>query len=258
MWIKALANDLDNKENDLGVTVGLVLEGLGFTGWIKSACIDFIGKMDSHTSEEACIEELAARVVRLLAPGEDISEICSNTVKAIQILQTGQETHQVDTLLVLVAPLARVCGRIFGLDMENASTAQLVSASARRLEAMGFMIVNGTRVLDLSRFMPVVEPFGVSRKGAELLARLIGMEVVEHWDYPDTSSAGGSLIFDSGWTGVSGKLTRNWFLIQRWILTTLLILWLNHRSMLRLWAIGLVMAVTVVFVKSLLLPFFQR
>lgn len=243
--------DIDVEDKDfIRVFAHLALEELGFTGRIEAACMEFIDRIDCYESMDAFVE----LAVKLLAPREDVSELLSNTLSAIseiRALQRGQEM-ELDTVLGHLAPLARVVNGFLGL--ENSSVAESMHALVMRMETMGLTFVDNKQVIDLSKFMPVAEPFGASRKGVELIASSVDIRLVDGLEYPDVSSAGDGRTLDSNWTGVSGMLTRNWFMIRRRTLTVLLALWLDHRSMLRLWFIGWVMAVAALFVKSLFLP----
>jgi hypothetical protein len=102
--------------------------------------------------------------------------------------------------------------------------------------------------------MPVMEPLGASWKGVELIAASTGGKLVDSGDYSAKSSAEDDQVLDSQWTGMCGRLTRTWSMIRRRALITLLVLWLDPRSVLRLWFIGLIMSVIALFTKSLSVP----
>lgn len=249
--------DLFEDPSSIDDAAGSILEQLGLTGWINAACIAAWNKMNSASSVTACIEACAAQVVQLAAPEVDVSELVSNTLYILQVFQRGQE-FQVDVILDLMTPLLLVLGGLLGLQTENVPTTELLGAIVMQMEEMGLARADNMMLIDLSRFMPLVEPLGVSRTAVELLGDIVAVNLFEHFDYSKTSSAEAGARFDPGRTGVTVKLKRNWFMMSRRMVIrtviTLLTLWLDHRIMLRLWFIGWLMAVTALCVKSLLLP----
>ena len=241
--------DQDVEDKDLvRACFSSILEEIGFTGRIKAAFLEFADRINHDREWDAVVEDLVAQTFDRLAPGEDVSEMFSNGLHAMQAIQRRQEMDP-DAILGLLAPSMRVLGAFLGL--ENSDPIDVISTIAQRIRTMGLIPMDGTMMIDLSRFMPVAEPFGVSRKGVEFLASIGLVEVVDDWTYREDTCARHDLVLESSGTS---KLTRIWSMIHRQILTTLLVLWLDHRNMLRLWFVGLVMSGTALFVKSLILP----
>lgn len=245
-----------------------VLEQLEFTGRIEAVCMALIESIYQYDSVDAFVEP----AIKLVAPGEDVSELLWNTSSAFfewRALQRGQELA-LDTIMGHLVPSVRVINGFLGLANSSTPVAETIHAAHMRVETIRitFAADNQKPVIDLSKFMPVVEPLGVSRKGVELIARSLGIRFVngfredpaaaaEEEEEEEESSAGDDgCVLDSNRTGMSTRM-RNWFvMIRRRILTVLLALWLDHRrsrrSMLWLWGfIGLLMAVTALLLKSL-------
>lgn len=184
--------------------------------------------------------------IKLLAPQEDVSELFTNTLSMdseIRALQQGQEV-EIDSIVGHSATLVRILNGLLRQE-DSPVTAESVHAIILRLESMGITrTVHGKLTIDLSKFMPLAERFGASRKGVEIVASVIDIRLVDTL-LEGPEEAPSPRLLDSNRTGVRGMLTRNWFMIR------------THRNMLRLWLIGLFLALMALFVKSLNSSFYS-
>ena len=254
VFIRAFARAVSNGGTDLEdedltrVFFRLVLAELGFTGRIEAALLELTDRAARHKSTYDLDEPVffSEAAMKLLAPQEDVSELFANTLSMdseIRALQRGQEV-ELDSIVGHSAPLVRFLNGLLRLE-DSPVTAESVHAIILRLESMGIvMTVHGKLTIDLSKFMPLAERFGASRKGVEIVASAIDIRLFDTL-LEGPKEASSPRVLDSNRTGVRGMLTRNWFMIR------------THQKMLRLWLIGLFMAMMALFVKSLYSSFYS-